>query len=196
LQSAPLTACISSTRTSPRTIGARLEAGSTGADLIRDRQDGDADVQYLVGIPAGWVIVPAEGKITAISSRIEPLLAEKRPIPGLVMTTMFAEGAPDVEVRFRSPNRKFRLTTTTSKQVVDYLLGSSCEDLFNKNGERWMLKQVWNGKRFPLLDRLNVAHPYYFCRDVLVFSGSAVGIDADSLGGQTAGIATQLGPTL
>src|SRR5271166_4703504 len=37
--------------------------------MIHDRQDGDADVQYHVGIPAGWVMVPAEGKITAISSR-------------------------------------------------------------------------------------------------------------------------------
>ncbi|MEI4861530.1 hypothetical protein Q8G41_28485, partial [Klebsiella pneumoniae] len=54
--------------------------------MIRDRQDGDADVQYLTGIPAGWVVFPIEGKITAISSRVAPLLAEKRPIPGLVMT--------------------------------------------------------------------------------------------------------------
>jgi Xaa-Pro dipeptidase len=68
--------------------------------MIHDRQDGDADVQYLVGIPAGWVIVPAEGKITAISNRIGSLLSEKRPIPGLVMTTMFADNAPDIEVRF------------------------------------------------------------------------------------------------
>src|SRR5579863_10647950 len=68
--------------------------------MIHDRQDGDADVQYLTGIPAGWAIVPAEGKINAISSRIGSLLAEKRPIPGLVMTTMFADGAPDIEVRF------------------------------------------------------------------------------------------------
>jgi len=68
--------------------------------MIHDRQDGDADVQYLVGIPAGWVIVPAEGKITAISSRIGSLLADKRPIPGIVMTTMFADNAPDIEVRF------------------------------------------------------------------------------------------------
>ena len=68
--------------------------------MIHDRQDGDADVQYLVGIPAGWVIVPAEGKITAISNRIGSLLSEKRPIPGLVMTTMFAENAPDIEVRY------------------------------------------------------------------------------------------------
>jgi Xaa-Pro aminopeptidase len=68
--------------------------------MIHDRQDGDADVQYLVGIPAGWAIVPPEGKITAISSRVGSLLAEKRPIPGLVMTTLFADNAPDIEVRF------------------------------------------------------------------------------------------------
>jgi Xaa-Pro dipeptidase len=68
--------------------------------MIHDRQDGDADVQYLVGIPAGWAIVPAEGKITAISNRVGSLLSEKRPIPGLVLTTLFAENAPDVEVRY------------------------------------------------------------------------------------------------
>lgn len=68
--------------------------------MIHDRQDGDADVQFLVGIPAGWVIVPAEGKIIAISSRIGSLLADKRPIPGIVMTTLFADNAPDIEVRF------------------------------------------------------------------------------------------------
>ena len=68
--------------------------------MIHDRQDGDADVQYLTGIPAGWVIIPAEGKITAISSRVGSLLAEKRPIPGLVMTTIFADNAPDIEVRY------------------------------------------------------------------------------------------------
>jgi Xaa-Pro dipeptidase len=68
--------------------------------MIHDRQDGDADVQYLVGIPAGWVIVPAEGKITAISNRVGSLLAEKRPIAGLVMTTMFADTATDIEVRY------------------------------------------------------------------------------------------------
>lgn len=68
--------------------------------MIHDRQDGDADVQYLTGIPAGWVIIPADGKITAISNRVGSLLAEKRPIAGLVMTTMFAESAPDIEVRY------------------------------------------------------------------------------------------------
>jgi Xaa-Pro aminopeptidase len=68
--------------------------------MIHDRQDGDADVQYLTGIPAGWVVLPLEGKITAISSRVGSLLAEKRPTPGLVMTTLFADNASDIEVRF------------------------------------------------------------------------------------------------
>src|SRR4029077_9636920 len=61
--------------------------------MINDRRAGDADVQYLPGIPAGWVIIPAEGKITAISNRVGSLLAEKRPISGLMMTTMFTDNA-------------------------------------------------------------------------------------------------------
>jgi len=73
-------------------------------------------------------------------------------------------------------------TTTTSKQVTDYVLCAACEDLFNKNGENWMLKQVWNGKRFPLGDLLNVAHPHYTFQDCLAFSGRAVGIDTEKLG--------------
>lgn len=68
--------------------------------MIRDRQDGDADVQYLTGIPAGWAVFPLEGKISAISSRIAPLLAQKKPIPGIVLTTLFAENSPEIEARF------------------------------------------------------------------------------------------------
>jgi Xaa-Pro dipeptidase len=83
--------------------------------MIHDRQDGDADVQYLAGIPAGWVMVPAEGKITAISSRIGSLLADKRPIPGIVMTTMFADNASDIEVRFSDEEGLW------SPSIIDYL---------------------------------------------------------------------------
>jgi|SRR5580704_2158229 hypothetical protein len=74
-----------------------------------------------------------------------------------------------------------RVTATTSKQVSDYVLCSDCEQLFNRNGENWMLRQVWNGKRFPLLERLSLAHQDYTFREALVFSGSAVGIDTDKL---------------
>jgi Xaa-Pro dipeptidase len=83
--------------------------------MIHDRQDGDADVQYLAGIPAGWVIVPAEGKIVVISSRVGSLLAQKRPIAGLVMTTLFADNAPDIEVRFSKQEGLW------SPYIIDYL---------------------------------------------------------------------------
>ncbi len=73
------------------------------------------------------------------------------------------------------------VTATTSKQVSDYVLCSGCEQLINRHGESWMLRQVWNGKRFPLLERLRVAHPDYTFQEALVFSGSAVGIDTDKL---------------
>ena len=73
------------------------------------------------------------------------------------------------------------ITSTTSRQVRDYLLCAECEDLFNKNGESWVLGQVWNGKHFPLRDRLKLALPKYEFSSVTVFSGSSVGIDTDRL---------------
>jgi hypothetical protein len=93
-------------------------------------------------------------------------------------------------VRDTDPTKKNRnpvlvtakATTTTSKQVSDYVLCAGCEDLFNKNGENWMLKQVWNGKRFPLGDRLRVALPLYTLENALAFSGAATGIETEKLG--------------
>jgi hypothetical protein len=70
-----------------------------------------------------------------------------------------------------------RITATTSRHVADYLLCAGCEDMFNKNGEKEVLKWVWNGKRFPLGDRLAVAHPYFTLRSFLAFSGAAIGVD-------------------
>lgn len=70
---------------------------------------------------------------------------------------------------------------TTSKQVKDFLLCAKCEDIFNRNGEKEMLKWVWNGKSFPLGDRLSVAlslSPYTIC-DTAAFSGTAIGIDTE-----------------
>ena len=38
--------------------------------MITERQDGDADIGYLTGIslPFKWVIFPADGKVTALST--------------------------------------------------------------------------------------------------------------------------------
>ena len=74
------------------------------------------------------------------------------------------------------------ITATSSRQVSHHLLCSGCEDLFNKNGERWMLKQVWNGKTFPLRDRLAVALHLHAFPSVHVYSGASAGIDTDKLG--------------
>ncbi len=72
-----------------------------------------------------------------------------------------------------------RITSTTSQQVRDHLLCSDCEDLFNKNGERYTLKWVWNGKDFPLLDRLKLALHKRESNQYLLFSGDRVGLDTD-----------------
>jgi Xaa-Pro aminopeptidase len=39
-------------------------------EMISERQDGDADIEYLTGIslPYKWVILPLEGKVTALST--------------------------------------------------------------------------------------------------------------------------------
>lgn len=74
-----------------------------------------------------------------------------------------------------------KITATTSKQVRDYLLCAECEDRFNKSGEGWVLGQVWNGKTFPLRDRLRLALHLYDFPSFTVFSGTQVGIDTDKL---------------
>lgn len=75
-----------------------------------------------------------------------------------------------------------KVAAPSSRQVSDYLLGKECEDLFNKNGEKQVLKWVWNGKNFPLADRLAVASPHYRSNEFLAFSGTAVGIDTLAFG--------------
>jgi hypothetical protein len=69
----------------------------------------------------------------------------------------------------------------TSKQVRDYLLCRDCEQLFNKNGEHWVMQQVYNGKRFPLFDRLKLALHVYASPTLPAYSGTAVGIDTGKL---------------
>ena len=70
--------------------------------------------------------------------------------------------------------------STTSKQVKDFLLCAKCEDLFNKNGENEILKWVWNGKSFPLGDRLAVAVPLSLDPSVTPsFSGVSIGVDTE-----------------
>jgi hypothetical protein len=74
-----------------------------------------------------------------------------------------------------------KITSSTSRQIRDHLLCAECEDLFNKNGEGWVSGQVWNGKSFPLRDRLKLALHMYESPSMTVFSALSVGIDTDKL---------------
>lgn len=66
--------------------------------IVLDDYRTDADVNWLAGIPAEWVIFPIEGKIVALGKN-EYLYTLKRPLPGIIMTTLFAENSPDIELR-------------------------------------------------------------------------------------------------
>ena len=84
--------------------------------IVLDDYYTDADVNWLCGIPAGWVIVPLEGKITVLAENGH-LVEQKRPLPGIIMTTLFADDAPDIEVRYsRGEGRG-----TWSASIVDVL---------------------------------------------------------------------------
>jgi hypothetical protein len=69
----------------------------------------------------------------------------------------------------------------TSRQTKDYLLCGECEDLFNRNGERYVAQQMCNKTRFPLLERLHVSPVFDFSLNEGVYSGPAVGVDTDKL---------------
>lgn len=73
-------------------------------DIVLDDYYTDADVNWLCGLPVGWVIFPIEGKITVIG-RNEYLYTLKRPLPGIITTTLFADGSPDIELRPPGPER-------------------------------------------------------------------------------------------
>jgi hypothetical protein len=70
-------------------------------------------------------------------------------------------------------------TIRTSEQVRDYLLCAECEDRFNKNGEKEVLKWACKGNRFPLEDRFAVALAHHQVGAASAFSGSAIGVNTD-----------------
>jgi hypothetical protein len=72
---------------------------------------------------------------------------------------------------------------TSSRQLQAYLFCAECEDRFNKNGERYVLKwiaprQVAKGV-FPLLDRINLAIEFRKTSAFSIYSGIQIGIDTD-----------------
>jgi len=74
-----------------------------------------------------------------------------------------------------------KTTKPISRQIADYLLCHNCERLLNENGEAWMVTQVFNGRDFPLMDRLNVAVPIQRAPSVEMFSGTQIGLNMERL---------------
>ena len=74
-----------------------------------------------------------------------------------------------------------RRAVPTAMQVKDYLLCADCEERFSKYGETWAAGQVYDGKYFPLLQRLTLALPFLETPTLRGVSGVAAGIDTDKL---------------
>ena len=73
----------------------------------------------------------------------------------------------------------------TSRQIRNYVLCRDCEQLFSKNGENYVMTQVFDGntKTFPLLDVLRTATPSWSGPDFLGYDlASTPAIDRDQLG--------------
>jgi hypothetical protein len=69
----------------------------------------------------------------------------------------------------------------TAMQVKAYLLCVECEERFNKYGETWAAGQVYDGRYFPLLQRLTLALPFLETPRLRGVSGVAAGIDTGKL---------------
>src|SRR5580658_3410688 len=68
-------------------------------------------------------------------------------------------------------------------QMKQHLLCGDCEDRFNENGEDYVLKWIApNKKRFPLLDRMNVAMPVPGSTKQMVYSSADLGVDTENFG--------------
>ena len=77
-----------------------------------------------------------------------------------------------------------RRSVQTSRQLRNYVLCRDCEQLFSKQGENYVMTQVFDGSKFPLLDTLRASTPSW--RPGPGFTGydmtSLPGVDREQLG--------------
>lgn len=91
--------------------------------------------------------------------------------------------------RLKNPNPVVMTRTvskTSSSQLVARLLCATCEDRFNKNGERYALswlrpRKIAEGD-FPLLERLRLALPIHSSPALNAYAADRVGIDTARFG--------------
>lgn len=73
------------------------------------------------------------------------------------------------------------LAKQNSFQMTAPLLCSECEQLFNRNGEAYVLPLIRQESTFPILDRLKLAMEVYRGPEWNIYSGEAVGYDMDKI---------------
>ena len=75
-----------------------------------------------------------------------------------------------------------RVSMSSSRQLKDYILCSSCEGLFNRLGESWVLAHMARSTGFALQQILRKATPIARIEGFTLFSGAAIAaIDMDAL---------------
>ncbi len=74
-----------------------------------------------------------------------------------------------------------KVIAADNRQLWRHLFCSECEERFNKGGETIVLRLVNRGKDFPLLSRLDVALTESVQGNLSTYSGSATGVDTESL---------------
>jgi hypothetical protein len=87
----------------------------------------------------------------------------------------------------RNPN-PLLLTSTVSVQksqhIKDYLLCGDCEQLFSRKGEKWVIRNAFNGSEFRLQDRTIKSEPISPASDprLVAYAGAEIeGVDMDKL---------------
>lgn len=67
----------------------------------------------------------------------------------------------------------------TSRQATHYLLCAECETRFDRNGENWMLRQIYRGRGvFRLRSLLEAVRPLHADENVSIYSAASVSHDA------------------
>lgn len=74
-----------------------------------------------------------------------------------------------------------RTSVQTSVQIADYLLCEDCEQLFSKNGEKYVMTQVFDGTKFPLLDFLRTKNGITITEFIAYRQADTPSIDRDKL---------------
>jgi hypothetical protein len=75
-----------------------------------------------------------------------------------------------------------RGSVRTSRQTRDYVLCGNCEGLFSRNGEKYVMGQVFDGNKFPMLDTLHAVPSIKMGPNFEVYDQAMVpGIDRERL---------------